>query len=497
MKEAIRKLKKGKSAGHDNITGEMLQNLGEKGIRVLTKICNKAWSEGKIPRDWEIGIILPIFKKGDKRECKNYRGITLSSIPLKVYERLLETRLIHETDQYLEQTQSGFRKNRSVNDHVFTIKQSVEKVLATNSELYQLYIDLEKAFDKVPWTVIEISLRQWNLPNILIRAVMSLYRENKVYIRTMNMESNVFNINEGLRQGGVLSPILFNLIMDLITKQTRNETINFHVGHRNLFPVWLRECMFADDLVLFGKNETDLGKNLKVWEEKLKNINMKINVEKTKLMVSGKTKIQTNLQLDGKPIEQVENFQYLGITINREGHQEPEINKRIQKATQLYHSLKHTFIGKKEISINTKMSIYKSVYIPVLTYGSETWVLTKRLKSRLQAMEMIYLRRVLGVSRKDRIRNEIIRNRLEVIPLIKTIERNQLRWFGHMTRMDETRPVKQIWETKRQGRRSRGRPQRTWDQEMAYILSTRGKTRSEAQIMAKDRGQWRKFINLI
>ena len=125
--EAIRRLKRGKAAGHDNITAKMLQNLGEKGLELLTKLFNKIWEEEKIPKDWEVGIIIPLYKKGDSKECDSYRGITLLSTVLKVYERVLEVRLRKIIENQLEESQSGFRKGRSTQDHVFTLRQIMEK----------------------------------------------------------------------------------------------------------------------------------------------------------------------------------------------------------------------------------------------------------------------------------------------------------------------------------------------------------------------------------
>ncbi|XP_072384364.1 uncharacterized protein [Diabrotica undecimpunctata] len=123
----------------------MLKNMGDKGIELLTKVCNRAWSESQIPKDCEVGVILPIFKKGDRCECSPYRGITLLSIPSKVHERILEKRLLQEVDSEMEQSQSGFRKGRSIQDHMFTIKKLIQNARNSSTELYQAFIYLEKA----------------------------------------------------------------------------------------------------------------------------------------------------------------------------------------------------------------------------------------------------------------------------------------------------------------------------------------------------------------
>ena len=91
--ESIHMLKRGKVAEHDNITAEMLQNMGENGLEMLTELFNKIWEEERIPKDWEVGIVIPLIKKGDISDCSNYRGITSLSVVLKVYERIMEKRV--------------------------------------------------------------------------------------------------------------------------------------------------------------------------------------------------------------------------------------------------------------------------------------------------------------------------------------------------------------------------------------------------------------------
>ncbi|XP_072379244.1 uncharacterized protein [Diabrotica undecimpunctata] len=98
------------------------------------------------------------------------------------------------------------------------------------------------------------------------------------------MESEEFRGNDGLRQGGVLGPILFNIVLDDVMKETREETSRIFVGHRNLEMIQIAECAFAYDLVVFGRNEDALKRNLQIWGDKLEKRNLRINESKTKVM---------------------------------------------------------------------------------------------------------------------------------------------------------------------------------------------------------------------
>jgi hypothetical protein len=112
----------------------------------------------------------------------------------------------------------------------------------------------------------------------------------------------------------------------------------------------------------------------------------------------------------------------------------------------VYYSLNNTIIGKKEMEIKTKMQIYNSVYVPILTYGVESWTIASRHISRIQALEMKFLRRVVGKTRLDQIRNTRIREELEQKPLQNQIQEKQLKWFGHVSRWTQIENQNSYWK---------------------------------------------------
>lgn len=492
--EAIKKLKNGKAPGSDKVTAEMLKNLEGPGLLTLLNICNRAWDEEQIPTDWETGLIVPIFKKGDKKDCNNYRGITLLSTGMKLYEQIIEGRLRTAVEHTLDDSQSGFRKGRSSQDHIFTIKEIISRKMSVGKKVYLAFLDMEKAFDKVPRAQIWRSLHEREVNDKLIRVVKSLYRETKNSVISRNRTSEMFTTKEGVRQGGGLSPLLFIIFMDNIIKETNKKSKPLHVGYRNLQKIEISNCAFADDIVLITENKNSLQENLTIWNEVLTEYGMKINKEKTKIMVAAQEREDLYIQIDDNQIEQVNTFEYLGVTLEEQGHHETEINKRIEKANKVYHAMNKGFISKKEITKQTKMNVFKAIYRPILTYGCETWVLTQRQKSKVQAAEMRYLRRVKGVTRQDRIRNDMIREELKIQPLLQFVERRQLGWWGHLQRMNNTIPVKKIWEAKVHDKRKRGRPKETWDNLIGNILTRKGKSWTEAKRMAQNRKEWSIFV---
>ncbi|KAI3371037.1 hypothetical protein L3Q82_023518 [Scortum barcoo] len=172
------------------------------------------------------------------------------------------------------------------------------------------------------------------------------------------------------------------------------------------------------------------------------------------------------LRVGGEVLPQVEEFKYLGVLFTSEGKIEREIDRRIGAASAVMRSVYRTVVVKKELSRKAKLSIYRSIYVPTLTYGHELWVMTERTRSRIQAAEMSFLRRVAGRSLRDRVRSSVTREELggrPVEPLLLHIERSQLRrWLQHLFRMPPGRLPREVFQACPTGRRPRGRPRTCW-----------------------------------
>ena len=490
---AIRKVKVRKSPGADEIHPEMIKSQGREADKLLHAICQQAWRMKQVPDDWKRGIIVPIHKKGSTMDCSNYRGITMLSVPGKIYARILEARLREKVEDKIEEQQSGFRPGRSVQDHIFTTRQVIEKFIERNKDLHICFIDLEKAFDTVRREELWLSLREHNVEKNLIDAIKSFYYKATGAVRVASNLSQEFEVGIGVRQGCILSPLLFIIFMDSVAKAC-SKMRKMNVGMWKLKPINLTSLSFADDLALFGTSEKDLQHNINMLNNQLSKRGMKINAKKTKtVLVSRETKTH-NLQLGREKLEQVKNYKYLGVMINSEGRLREEVSQRIQKATAVYYQLGRTFIGKKELTAKTKMAVYNSVYCPTLLYGSETWTLDSREFSRVQAAEMKYLRRVAGKTKRDKIRNTTIRDQTKSVDIKTKIEINQLRWFGHVNRMNDKRIAKSIYNARTQGKRPKGRPRRKWEEDIREALRKRNLTFTEGNRKCQDREDWRGII---
>ena len=205
--KALRKMKPGKAAGPSGVVSEMLKASDELGVEWMTDLCNVIVRDGKIPDDWKNSLLVPVFKgKGDPLECGSYRAIKLLEQAMKVVERVLEGRIREQVD--IDKMQFGFSPGKGTTDAIFVIRQMQERHQRKGKKLYYAFIDLEKAFDRVPREVTRWALRKSGVDEWLVNAVMAMYDEARTSVRTGSGNSESFWVKVGLHQGSVLSPLL-------------------------------------------------------------------------------------------------------------------------------------------------------------------------------------------------------------------------------------------------------------------------------------------------
>jgi len=167
----IDKLKSHKSPGIDQIPAELIK-AGDRAIFLeIHKLITSVWKKEKLPEEWKESIIVPIHKKGDKTDCSSYRGITLLPTTYKILSNILLSRLIPYAKEITGDHQRGFRRNRSTIDHIFCIRQILEKKLEYNEPVHQLFIDFKKAYDSVRREVLYKILIEFGIPRKLVSLI--------------------------------------------------------------------------------------------------------------------------------------------------------------------------------------------------------------------------------------------------------------------------------------------------------------------------------------
>ena len=161
-------------------------------------------------------------------------------------------------------------------------------------------------------------------------------------------------------------------------------------------------------------------------------------------------------------MKQVEKFKYFEVAFTSAGRQDEELDTRIGKAGAVMLALHHSVVMKRELSKKAKLSLLKTVFVPILTYGHESWVMTERVRSQVQASEVRFLPRTEEATLFNKVRSSEIRQSLTIETLLHRIERSQLRWFDHVNRMPQEKLPKQALLAKANESRPVGRPRTRW-----------------------------------
>lgn len=242
----------------------------------------------------------------------------------------------------------------------------------------------------------------------------------------------------------------------------------------------LTNLRFADDIVLFAPNASELQEMLQELSTASFEVGLRMNQSKTKVM-SNKTK--RRVEVDGTEIAYVDEYVYLGQIISFENRQNKEIDRRIDNAWKSFWSMKEYMKG--DLPISLKRVLIDTCILPILTYGAQTWSLTEAQKTKLKVCQRAMERSILGVKRTDRIRNTILRERTGLTDVGFKSAKLKWEWAGHICRMPPNKWAKVVTQwTPPNVRRPRGRPRKRWSDDV-HCFDPDWKNR------ALDRESWR------
>ncbi|KAH1219602.1 LINE-1 retrotransposable element ORF2 protein [Glycine max] len=481
VKEALKRMSNGKAVGPDNIPIEVWKTLGDRGLEWLTELFNEIMRSKRMPEEWRRSTLVPIYKnKGDIQNCANYRGIKLMSHTMKLWERVIERRLRKETQ--VTENQFDFMPGRSTMEAIYLLRRVMEQYRMAQQDLHLIFIDLEKAYDRVPREILWKALEKKGVRVAYIRAIQDMYDKVSTSVRTQDGESDDFPITIGLHQGSTLSPYLFTLILDVLTEQIQE--------------IAPRCMLFADDIVLLGESREELNERLETWRRALETHGFRLSRSKSEYMECKFNKRRrvsnSEVKIGDHIIPQVTRFKYLGSVIQDDGEIEGDVNHRIQAGWMKWRKASGVLCDAK-VPIKLKGKFYRTAVRPAILYGTECWAVKSQHENKVGVAEMRMLRWMCGKTRQDKIRNEAIRERVGVAPIVEKMMENRLRWFGHVERRPVDSVVRRVDQMeRRQTIRGRGRPKKTIREVIKKDLEINGLDRS----MVLDRTLWRKLIHV-
>ncbi|CAH8650385.1 unnamed protein product [Schistosoma mattheei] len=482
IRMAVRQIKNGKAAGPDNIPAEALKSDIEATTSMLYLLFKKIWEEEQVPMDWKEGHLVKIPKKGDLSKCENYRGITLLSIPGKVFNRVLLNRMKDAVDAQLRDQQAGFRKDRSCTDQIATLRIIVEQSVEWNSSLYINFIDYEKAFDSVDRRTLWKLLRHYGVPEKIVNIIRNSYDGLQCKVVHGGQLTDAFQVRTGVRQGCLLSPFLFLLVVDWIMKTSTSEGKH---GIQWTAQNQLDDLDFADDLALLSRTHEQMQMKTASVAAVSASVGLSIHKGKTKVLKFN-TQNSNPITLDGETLEDVESFTYLGSIIDEQGGSDADVKARIGKARVAFLQLKNIW-NSKQLSTNIKVRIFNTNVKAVLLYGAETWRTTTTTIKKVQVFINSCLRKILNIHWPDTISNSLLWERTNQLPAEEEIRKRRWKWIGHTLRKSSNCITRQALTWNPEGKRKRGRPKNTLHWEIEADMKRMNNNWKELERIAQDR----------
>ncbi|KAD6119585.1 hypothetical protein E3N88_10856 [Mikania micrantha] len=350
---------------------------------------------------------------------------------------------------------------RSTTEAVHILRRLMEKYREKRKDLHMVFIDLEKAYDSVPRQVIWDSLESRGIPQRYIEVIKDTYAAAETSVRAPVGDTDFFPVEVGLHQGSALSPFFFAVILDELSRY-----IQAHIP-------W---CMlFADDIVLVAETKEELNVRLEEWRTALEQRGLCISRTKTEYLHcqfcgANEEDKDDHVTIGGQEVPRTTKFKYLGSFIQGDGDIDSDIAHRVQAGWKKWRAAT-SIICDKKFPEKLKGKFYRAAIRPAMMYGTDCWPIKKNQARKLETAEMRMLRWMCGHTRLDRIRNEVFRERLQVANISNKVREGRLRWFGHVRRRSQSAPVRKVELLIVEGKRGRGRPRLTWDEQIRQDLT--------------------------
>nr|VZI49593.1 unnamed protein product [Spirometra erinaceieuropaei] len=358
----------------------------------LHEVIERAWRDEVVPDDWSLGILVLILKKGDTTKWENYRGISLIDVAAKNIAIVLLRRFQAVRDSRTRPNQAGFRAERGCADQIFTLRRILEFGHSYQQPTAVCFVDFAAAFDSVQreslWRIMALD----GVPAKIIAMIKAYYRSTTARVLVRNNLSQPFAIRSGVRQGCILSSILFNYAIDWILGRALRDSdgVEFAPGHR------LTDLDYADDIVLLASSFGDLQSMVSQVNENAESVGLSINAGKTKVFSSCiPDQEKAPLGIDGCQLEEVDSFKYLGARLLPNRQSKDDIVSRIDAARWVFSSLRKCLWDRRDLSIATKIRVYRASVRSVLPYGCECWTLRVEDERKLEVFDHHCLRTIL------------------------------------------------------------------------------------------------------
>ena len=411
VKQKIKKLNPSKSQGPDSFHPRVIKETETEIIPHLCNIYKASLEQRKAATDWKIQNISPIHKKGSKDEPGNYRPISLTSVPGKILESIIVDEIVShlESNNLILNSQHGFRNGRSCLTNLLDFFHDMYSVYDNSRAIDILYLDFQKAFDKVPHKRLMAKVRSLGIIDEVSDWVEDWLSNRKQRVVINGISSGWEKVTSGVPQGSVLGPLLFiiyinDIDLGLVSKISK----------------------FADDTKLGIK--ADKFEGVKQLQEDLNKIGewsqkwqMPFNVDKCKVMHIGHKNINAKYELLGKEIESCQQEKDLGVIITNDLKPSRQCIEAEKKAQKILGYIKRQFKTRKKKTI---LTLYNALVRPHLEYNVQFW--SPSLRKDIERLEAVQARATKLIPSIRHLSYHRRLNRLDLFSLEKRRLRGQL-----------------------------------------------------------------------
>lgn len=386
----LSKTKSNKAPGLDGIPYEFFKNSNRFFLEELAKVFTRIYDTGNLDNTFETSIILPIFKKGDKNNPENYRGISFNNCVTKILMGILNERLSKwvESNNILNEYQAGFRKKYSTSDNIYNLGSIIHIKLEEKKKVYAFFVDFKAAFDKVPRKLMIYKLFNMGISYKMVNFIASVYSNTKSVVWVDDDFSEEFSTYTGVKQGCLLSPLLFALYLN---------DLNDHLeGGLELDDLNIRLLLYADDIVILADNIDVLQNMINNLEVYCDTWNMEVNLRKSAIMVfrrGGKLASKEKWVFKGGEINIVSEYCYLGVILTPQFSFRKHVSNRNLSAQNSIMATWNSFYSKDNISLSVKWKLFLAVCRAVQSYAAQVWGYS--LFEEVDKLQLFFIKRIL------------------------------------------------------------------------------------------------------
>ncbi|MCP4976598.1 MAG: hypothetical protein GY931_10590 [Maribacter sp.] len=375
---ALEQLHAGTSAGTTDIPPELLKHLGNQAVMAIHQWAKQVWLTRDPPVQNDILRTIFLHKKGATDTLDNYRTLTTGCNICKIYNRVLTNRIQYavEESDILGEIQNGFRVRRRSLDNLLLLETIIRKTKREKTDNFLALLDITKAYDRVDrnilWKVMEIM----DFPDILINNLRAAYRNPKSVVHFQNTKSDPLSMELGLKQGCVLSPILFAIYIAELGDRLAKSNLGVRINNKKIPGMF-----FADDMMLVG-SQTDLKALLAIVDEYAQQFKIEFSGKKSSIIpLNGPIREYRKWKLGVMNIsesvseeifmEEENEGRYLGVTISRKGSIfKPQWELAIQKAWR-GAGLVGLLVRRCSNPLTILKPLWQSYILPAVLYGTE------------------------------------------------------------------------------------------------------------------------------